>query len=101
MTSDNDPIGGSVPLPEDLAGEGTGDGVTFTWRNPDPKAGDQFQWYPYQTTNGAADRHITVATTATVLGTGRLCIAVVLVRADGTSSPQPATACATSVLGTG
>lgn len=100
MTSGNDPIGGSVPLPEDLAGEGTGDGVTFTWRNPDPKAGDQFQWYPYQTTNGATERHITVATTATVLGTGRLCIAVVLVRADGTSSPQPATACATTERGT-
>lgn len=100
MTSGNDPIGGAVPLPADLAGEGTGDGVIFTWRNPDPMAGDTFQWYAYQTANGDAARHTTDQTTATVPGTGRLCIAVVLVRADGTSSPQPATACAQSRRGT-
>ena len=72
----------------------------FTWHNPDPKAGDAFQWYQYQTSDGATERHVTAGTSATVLGTGRLCIAVVLVRADGTSSPQPATACAKSRRGT-
>jgi serine/threonine protein kinase len=99
LTSGNDPIGGAVPLPSDLTGEGTGVGVTFTWRNPEPRAGDAFQWYQYQATNGDTARHTTTETTATVLGSGRLCIAVVLVRADGTSSPQPATACATSQRG--
>jgi hypothetical protein len=98
LTSPNDPIGGAVPQPADLTGKGTGTGVLFDWRNPDPEDGDSFQWY--RTDTGTIVRHITSETSVTVPGTGRLCIAVVLVRSDGTSSPQPATKCASSRRGT-
>jgi hypothetical protein len=97
MTTPNDPIGGAVPLPADLLGQGTAGGVVFRWRNPDPQPGDRFQWY--RTGTSDPDRQVTADTSATVSGTGRLCIAVLLVRSDGTSSPQPATACAAAGRG--
>jgi serine/threonine protein kinase len=90
MTSQIDPIGGAVPLPADLTGQPITDGVIFHWRNPDPRPGDEFQWYRDTDTAG---RHLTAETTVTLHGSGVICIYVVLVRSDGTSSPQPATSC--------
>ena len=88
-----DPIGASAPAPIDLAGEVQGARVVFTWANPDPRPGDQFLWN--RTEQGAPDDvHRTVESRASVVGNGRVCIAVTLVRDDGSSSPQPATACA-------
>ena len=67
--------------------------MVFTWTNPDPKPGDAFVWS--RTEQGApAERHRTEESRASVIGTGRVCVAVSLVREDGTSSAQPATACA-------
>ncbi len=92
-SADVDPIGASAPSPADLAGGVQGARVVFTWTNPDPKPGDAFVWN--RTEAGApAERHRTDELRASVIGTGRVCLAVSLVREDGTSSAQPATACA-------
>jgi hypothetical protein len=90
-----DPLGAAVPQPAGLTGRRTGDAVVFHWTNPQPKDGDSFQWY--RTDQGVSpERHVTRQPVATVRAPGRVCIAVILVRGDGTSSPEPARACGTS-----
>jgi hypothetical protein len=92
MQTANDPLGGAVPAPEHLIARGTGSGVRFSWSNPERRAGDSFQWY--RTDTGASPRHhVTGKTSVTVPGSGSICIAVILVRGDGTSSPEPAETC--------
>jgi hypothetical protein len=90
-----DPLGPAVPQPADLTGRRTGGAVVFRWTNPQPKDGDSYQWY--RTDEGASPRrHVTRQPTATVRAPGTVCIAVILVRGDGTSSPEPARACGAS-----
>jgi serine/threonine protein kinase len=92
-SADGDPIGPVVPVPARLSGEAQGARVVFTWENPQPQPGDAFVWY--RTEQGApAQRHRTTEGKASVIGAGRVCIAVLLVRDDGATSPQPANACA-------
>jgi eukaryotic-like serine/threonine-protein kinase len=88
-----DPIGAVVPVPTRLSGAAQGARVVFTWANPEPQPGDAFVWY--RTEQGApAQRHRTTEGTASVIGAGRVCVAVLLVRDDGATSAQPANACA-------
>jgi hypothetical protein len=92
-SADGDPIGPIVPVPASLSGEAQGARVVFTWENPQPQPGDAFVWY--RTEQGApAQRHRTTDGKASVIGTGRVCIAVLLVRDNGATSAQPANACA-------
>lgn len=98
----DDPLGAAVPAPAGLTGRGTGAAVRFSWSDPDPQPGDSFQWYRTDTA-GTPARHVTRRTSVTVPGSGSVCIAVILVRGDGTSSPEPAQSCgdATATTGSG
>jgi len=90
--SPGDPLGSGVPAPANLAGVRAADGVRFSWTNPDPRPGDTFQWYRTDAA-GTSRRHVVTGTTVTVSASGSVCIAVILVRGDGASSPEPARAC--------
>jgi hypothetical protein len=89
---------GTVPDVENLAGtvDGTGK-VTFTWKNPQPKPGDKYKWRTYSVKGtgdfqAAAQPKVEVAANPA----GDTCIQVMMVRADGSSSPmeQPSIGCA-------
>ena len=95
VQSQNDPLGSGVPLPTNLVGRGVGDAVHFSWTNPSPQPGDTFQWYRTDT-SATPQRHVTASTGVDVPASGRVCIAVILVRGNGTSSPEPAQACGTA-----
>jgi hypothetical protein len=84
----------TVPAPEGLAGTAGPDGVSFTWTNPDPQPGDKFLWR--RSDPGAAGELAPVdAPPVTVEGAdGRVCVEVLLRRANGRVSAQPAQACA-------
>jgi serine/threonine protein kinase len=84
-----DPAGGIVPAPADLAGTTDGATVTFTWTNPDPQDGDTYIWYPY-TLDGNGEAATAAEPTATLPAdpSGRTCIAVQIVRRTGTSGEE-------------
>lgn len=61
--------------------------VTFSWKNPEPRAGDTFYWAPVTATDQGENRKVEkpAATTAAVKGEPT-CIQVVLVRDNGKAS---------------
>lgn len=80
---------GTVPDVAGLAGKpGPTGKVTFTWKNPQPKAGDTYKWRvhalkgngPYQTAKSATAQ-------VPVNPDEPSCIQVMIVRADGAASP--------------
>jgi serine/threonine protein kinase len=80
---------GTVPDVAGLAGKLDGNGkATFTWTNPQPKAGDAYKWRVY-TVGGSGAYQSTPNTTAQVAvnPTEPTCIQVMIVRSDGSSSP--------------
>ena len=84
----------SVPTPKLKSAVRSADGtsVTFTWTNPKPKAGDQYEWQQEGTTHGAES---TTKPTATVTGLtpgSAVCIDVSIVR-SGVASPNELKAC--------
>ena len=81
-----------VPPPVDLTGTLTPDGVAFTWTNPEPQAGDSYDWQHTKTgqeepANRVTDPGVTIG------GVQQACIEVVIVRDNGSSSVRPADAC--------
>ncbi|SBS73102.1 serine/threonine-protein kinase [uncultured Microbacterium sp.] len=84
-----DPIDGFVPPPADVVGDAADGQVRFTWTNPDPEEGDTFAWYPY-TLEGNGTTTSTAETTVTLPAdpSGKTCIAVQLVRANGTTGDE-------------
>ncbi|WP_309127383.1 protein kinase [Microbacterium sp.] len=89
-----DPIASIVPGVTELTGSSDGGLVSFTWKNPQPEEGDSYLWYEV-TLDGPGEAKFTEESTVTLEGarTDRTCIEVVLKRADGRSSPQPARGC--------
>lgn len=92
-----DPVGGGavVPSPTHLAGTTTAAGIDFTWTDPTPQKGDTYLYQdvsdPTKTTTQIP---VTLATkTIPADPSGRTCISVWVLRADGSSSAAPATAC--------
>lgn len=84
-----DPVDGFVPPPADVVGDAAEGQVRFTWTNPDPEEGDKFAWYPY-TLEGNGTTQITTETTVILPAdpSGRTCIAVQLVRANGATGEE-------------
>lgn len=80
---------GTVPDVADLAGavDATGK-ATFTWTNPQPKAGDAYKWRVYAI-GGSGEYQSTAEPAAQVAlnPTEPTCIQVMLVRSDGMFSP--------------
>jgi hypothetical protein len=89
-----DPISAVVAPVTDLKGAAGAGGVTFTWTNPDPHAGDAYLWN-VDVPGQDADTQRTDKTSVTVPADagGRTCVQVVVVRTDGTSSNET-TGCA-------
>lgn len=88
------PMVRAVPAPTDVAGLVMGDDVVFTWANPDPQEGDRFLWAPVEM-GGVGDQQQVDEPTVTVPATqDRVCIQVVLVRADGRYSGEFGQGCA-------
>lgn len=84
-----DPVGGIVPSPADLAGTVSAGTATFTWTNPEPQDGDLYIWYPYTLSgDGASDSVETPTVTLPADPSGTTCIAVQIVRADGTGGDE-------------
>lgn len=84
-----DPVGGIVPAPVDLAGTIAGDTATFTWTNPEPEDGDIYIWYPYTLAgNGASDSLDVPTVTLPADPSGTTCVAVQIVREDGTGGDE-------------
>ena len=80
---------GTVPDVAGLAGKLDGNGkATFTWTNPQPKAGDAYKWRVY-TLGGSGEYQSTPNPTAQVAVNPAepTCIQVMIVRSDGSSSP--------------
>jgi hypothetical protein len=84
----------AVPAPTDVDGVVMGDDAVFTWANPEPQEGDRFLWARVEM-GGVGDQQQAVEPTVTFPATqDRVCIQVVLVRADGRYSAEPAQGCA-------
>lgn len=80
--------------PVDLAGTAEADGsVTFTWANPEPREGDRYLWGAY---DPAGSGRMTPVDTPPVTvqpdPSGKTCVQVTVVRADGRMS-DPAVGC--------
>ncbi|AEE46467.1 serine/threonine-protein kinase [Cellulomonas fimi] len=86
-----------VPSPHSLAGTVQADGsVVFTWENPSPATGDRYLW-AVRTATGEPTHALVDAATVTVPAAdapgGAVCIEVSIVRADRSSSAEPAQGC--------
>lgn len=88
----------AVPAPRALTGQRQADGsVVFSWENPDPQPGDQYEW-ALRRASGAQEPALVPATSVTVpasdAGDAEVCIEVSIVRADRRLSTAPAQGCA-------
>jgi len=84
-----DVLGGHVPAVTGLAGRVEGGNAVFTWTNPEPKDGDGYLWYPYTLAGDGETRKVGETTvTLPVDAGGTTCIAVTLVRKDGTAGSE-------------
>jgi hypothetical protein len=81
-----------VPPPADLTGTVTPDGVTFTWINPEPQAGDSYDWQRTKTGQDEPANRVSDPS-VTITGVQQACIEVVIVRDNGSSSVRPADTC--------
>lgn len=85
----------TVPALTGVTGRIEGDQAVFTWTNPAPEAGDVYLW-GVQVGGEAVALEATSETTVTVAPSpdGQTCIEVLLRRADGRASAEPAVGCA-------
>ncbi|WP_246247442.1 SDR family NAD(P)-dependent oxidoreductase, partial [Cellulomonas septica] len=89
--------GGVMPAPHSIRATPQADGsVVFTWVNPEPAEGDRYLW-AVRTATGEPTPQLADAPTVTVPAEqapgGQVCIEVSIVRADRSSSAQPAQGC--------
>lgn len=80
-----------VPPVSEPAGTRDGGTVTFTWENPSPEEGDSYLWRDVYADEPDAQRQTDVPTVA-VESADRVCIDVILRRADGRAS-EPVRGC--------
>ncbi|MGY3565753.1 serine/threonine-protein kinase [Sinomonas sp. RB5] len=80
---------GAVPNVTDLKGTADASGVTFTWKNPQPKPGDAYLVTVLRLT-GQQPLTTVTATKATVPkeASGQTCVRVVVRRSDGAAGPM-------------
>ncbi len=86
-----------VPSPTNLVGRYSGDTVTFTWTNPDPRRGDAYAWTRVDSgSSESVGAQIVDATSVSMAGVDedQLCLQVSIVRSDRRTSQHPTTACA-------
>lgn len=80
---------GAVPNVTDLKGTADASGVTFTWKNPQPRPGDAYLVTVLRLTGQQPPTTVT-ATKATVPkeASGQTCVRVVVRRSDGAAGPM-------------
>lgn len=101
-------VAASVPSLTELTGTFEDGALTFTWTNPEPREGDRFLWRlvdpsnpqtyrPTEETELVVDDETLHAVTEVVDGelAERVCLEVMLRRADGRSSTNSTTGCVT------
>ena len=99
FTQDAAPTGitDPVPSPSGLQGTRQADGsVVFTWDNPEPQEGDRYVWGVLQATGEPTLAPIDTARVtvpADQAATAQVCIEVSIVRADRSTSAEPAQGC--------
>jgi serine/threonine protein kinase len=78
----------AVPDPEKGSVTRSADGtsITFTWKNPDPKKGDSYQWRQEGATTGPVPAPEATAEVTGVQPGSNVCIEVVIVRGGRTSA---------------
>jgi len=63
--------------------------IVFTWTNPQPKEGDTYKYrYKSAKADGAYETTASTETFVSGLGEPPVCLEVILVRADGSASPE-------------
>jgi hypothetical protein len=85
----------TVPSPKQLVGSVTAGGIVFTWADPTPQKGDSFIYQNVSDPTKSTDQ-IPISTATVTLPadpTGRTCISVWLLRADGNQSATPVIGC--------
>lgn len=92
-------IESDVPTPTDLVGVMNGATAVFTWTNPAPETGDLYLWSIMVAGQDGAVHTVTEPTVTVPRGEEagpavETCVAVSVRRADGRSSGEAATACA-------
>ncbi|QTE28990.1 serine/threonine-protein kinase [Pengzhenrongella sicca] len=89
-----DAVGSPVPAPTAVVGTLQGAQAQFTWGNPDPEDGDTYLYrIPVPGTEASYTTTSATAVTVPAATGGTTCLEVLLRRANGTSSPEPATGC--------
>nr|WP_276509236.1 serine/threonine-protein kinase [Pseudoclavibacter chungangensis] len=93
-TSTSEFIGGGGPptptAPTSTLSE-TGE-ITFTWQNPDPRAGDVYFWWPTDGSGKATSTSETSAVVGPYTPGTTVCISIEI-RRDGKGSPEPLVNC--------
>lgn len=83
------PLADVIPPVEALTGTLQGSDAVFTWTNPAPKDGDAYLWYPYTLAgDGQAARVDAPTVTLPAVDGAPTCIAVTLLRADGSEGDE-------------
>ena len=95
VVAPQDPTGNSA-VPQVIETQGTiqGENAVFTWKNPEPEAGDFFLWSRRMLPEDSKPVRTEEPTvTVPTGGEAQVCIEVTLVRADGTFTREPARIC--------
>jgi serine/threonine protein kinase len=87
-----DAVPEAVPAPTDITGSPAADGVAFTWTNEQPMPGDSYLYGVVDPLAETSYEQTDQASASIPAQSGRTCIEVVLVRANGRSS-EPARSC--------
>lgn len=83
----------SVPALADVAAVVEGDVAVFTWTNPDPQEGDSYLWGVQVAGEARELTAVTEPTVSVPVTAESTCIEVILRRADGRASADPAVGC--------
>ncbi|GAA2200493.1 serine/threonine-protein kinase [Sinomonas flava] len=90
---------GAVPSVADLRGTAAASGVTFTWKNPDPKPGDAYMVTVLRVTGQQPPTSVTQPSVTVPKEPGQTCVRVVVRRSDGSAGAMDESAPSACVPG--
>jgi hypothetical protein len=90
---------GAVPSVADLKGTAVASGVTFTWKNPDPKPGDAYMVTVLRVTGQEPPTSVTQPSVTVPREPGQTCVRVVVRRSDGSAGAMDESAPSACVPG--
>ncbi|WP_433876464.1 serine/threonine-protein kinase [Sinomonas atrocyanea] len=90
---------GAVPRVADLKGTAAASGVTFTWKNPEPKPGDAYMVTVLRVTGQQPPTSVTQPSVTVPKEPGQTCVRVVVRRSDGSAGAMDESAPSACVPG--